>query len=348
MQKLPLKPNSKILIKTYTFESGLWYLAKSLEKRLIAEGHKVFFFPKSKYVREGTRFVRTYPEPKNPSEFKNESIRPVTAEQSVEKQITNTVIKAGVDVIISFETLMENSSWIRLVKAKTGVQVIDVPMVEWVTPKYLAGGAYNIFNQIWVLNDLAEELFSSYYQTKRVSWDFVDRDLFHSDGEGILEHSGVAFYHAGSLNPDFSTKNTDKVLKAFDKVLSRENIDVTLYLTGNIQDYNLTKIIDKHTNIAYINRVMDRNEVADLYRSVDCILAPSSREGLGLSFFEANACNCKLITTDAPPMNFHDTPYLCKPSGFKRGRGLVPLADLSVEEIHKQVVKVYEDIKNGR
>ncbi len=346
MQKLPLKPNSKILIKTYAFESGLWYLAKSLGNQLIKEGHQVVYFPKSKYTKEGSRFVRSYPKQKNPKDFERDVIRKVKAEQTVHKQIINAVIQLDIDVIISFETLMQNSSWIKLVKSKTGVKVIDVPMAEWVTPKYLATGVYNVFDSIWTLNKMAEELFISYENAESVTWDFVDRDIFY-EGEPH-NYNGIFFYHAASLNPNFSTKNTEKVIQAVDRAISKDGLEIDLTLTGNINDYSMLKIIEKHTNIKYINRVLDRKEVADLYRFVDCIIAPSSREGLGLNFYEAAACGCKLITTDAPPMNFHSTPYFCKPDGFKKDGGLIPLADLSIDEIHKQVVKVYEDIKNGR
>ena len=65
--------NKRILIKTFTFESGLWYLAKSLGDALSENGNDVCYISKAKYVKEGRSsiFKRTYPEPLNYSEFKD-------------------------------------------------------------------------------------------------------------------------------------------------------------------------------------------------------------------------------------------------------------------------------------
>lgn len=348
MEALNLKPNSNIMIKTYMFESGLWYLAKSLASKLESEGHNIFFFPKAKYVKTNGWFSRTYPEPNNKEEFSDIITYPASVIDSIGNLVVDACKKYNIDVIISFETLMETSEWVSNVKEKTGVKVIDVPMAEWVTERFLRNNFYAVFDQIWALNNLTKKMFSYYSNVVSMSWDFVDRSIFYPNEKG---NDIFTFYHMASLNPDFSTKNTELVLKAFDKILASNYSNLSLILTGFIsKDKNniMQKIIEKHNNIRYINRVLSRNEVADLYRNSHCILAPSSREGLGLNFYEAEACGCKLITTDAPPMNFHNTPYLCKPIGFSRGQGLVPLAVLSTEEIHKQVIKVYEDIKNGR
>jgi glycosyltransferase involved in cell wall biosynthesis len=349
MKKLIENP-SRILIKTYTFESGLWYLAKALGDTLIREGHKVAYIPKSKYVREkgafanSRYFVRKYLEPNNHSDFADEPIFNFDERKTVEDLVTAAAIHFKADYIISFETFMEKSKWIRIAKGKTKVKIIDVPMIEWVTPKYLEKG-YAIFDEIWTLTDVAQTFFKDYKQARRVSWDFVDRDLFHPVESKILETPNIRFYHAASLNAEYSTKNTGKVLKAFDKFLVNKNPQAELWLTGNIEGYQSIKIIEKHTNIELLDRVLDRKKVANLYKNIDCVLAPSSKEGLGLSFFESMACGCKLVTTDAPPMNSHPTLYLCKPTVLKKDRSLIPSAILDVEEIYKQIVKVYEDIK---
>jgi glycosyltransferase involved in cell wall biosynthesis len=335
-----------ILIKTFTFESGLYYLAKSLGDKLLAEGHTVIYIPKSRYINRGNMFARTYQEPENPEDFSRDIIKKFLPHRTIDSQILSMVVKYNADYIISFETLMEKSQWITVVKRKTGVKVIDVPMIEWVTPRFLDGGSYRIFDEVWTLTDVCHDKFSKYYDhAKRTSWDFVDRDLFHPVERDSEE---ITFYHAGSLNENHSSKNTGNVLKAFDLFIKRDSPKARLSLTGIINDRDSRKIIERHTNIHALDGVSSRGDIAKLYQNTDCILAPSSREGLGLSFFESLACGCKLITTDAKPMNSHKTPYLCDVSSTKNDGSLIPKAIVEAEGIYRQIKKVYEDIQNGR
>lgn len=333
---------SRILIKTYTFESGLWYLAKSLCDRLVKEGHIVAYIPKSKYVREGSRFTRKYLKQKNKSDFILEPIFDFSENLSVVDQVKAEVIRFKADYVISMETLIEKSRWVQIVKGRTGVKVIDVPMLEWVTPAYVHHG-YKIFDEVWALTDMTYDAMNEHCNCRRVSWDYVDRKLFYPAENKTLPCEDVRFYHAASLNPEFSSKNTEKVIHAFDKFLER-NPKCELWITGEIKDYNVRKVVDKHTNIVLLDKAISRKRLANLYRNVDCVIAPSSKEGLGLGFFESEACGCELITTDAPPMNDHDTPYLCKPEVLKKDKTFVPSAVLSSEEIYKQIDRAYKDI----
>lgn len=340
-----LKQSKVVLIKTYTFESGLWYLAKSLGDTLIKEGKTVIYIPKSRYTLEGSTFNRSYQEPENAGEFERDCILKFNPNKSIDSQVLNAVVKYSADCIISFETLMEKSVWISTVKNKTGVKVIDIPMVEWVTPRFLEGGSYKIFDEIWCLTDVCLEQFSAYKNSRKVGWDFVNRELFYPDIRGIFDTISVKFYHAASLNPNHSTKNTEEVLKAFDLFIKKDNPDIELWLTGKIDSRESRKILEKHTNIKVINEVLKRDEIGNLYRNTDCVVAPSQREGLGLSFFESLACGCDLITTDYPPMNSHETPYLCSISGIKRDRGLIPLAIVDAKSIYEQLKRVYTKYK---
>ena len=341
MRKL-IEKRSKILIKTYCFESGLWYLAKSLGDKLIREGHSVIYIPKARYIDNGGMFRRGYQEPLNKAEFATEPIKAFSDHISVYDQIHSVVESFGADYIISFETLIEMSRWIPIIKGKTGVKIIDVPMIEWVTKRFLPDG-YKMFDEVWTLTDVSRDLFSCCKNVRRVDWDFVDRELFYKEEHNI--GTTVKFYHAASLNTEHSTKNTDIILQAFDKFIGNVSPDTELILTGNIKGYGNLKIIERHANIKLLDEVLSRKKIAKLYQNTDCIIAPSSREGLGLSFFESEACGCKLITTDSPPMNSHLTPYLCKPIGFKKDKSLIPSAILEQEEIYKQIIKAYEDIK---
>ena len=54
-----------ILIKTFLFESGLWYLAKSLGDMLEGNDNNVYYMSKARYALEDGMFIRKYPKPKH-------------------------------------------------------------------------------------------------------------------------------------------------------------------------------------------------------------------------------------------------------------------------------------------
>lgn len=172
-------PKKNILIKTFTFESGLWYLAKSLGQVLRQEGHQVFYLPKSRYILNGKLFRRSYPQPSNSDEFSNQNILIMSDKKSIAEQIAAYIQEYKIDIIISFETLMEKSSWIGLIKKESLIKVIDVPMLEWVSMKFFQNRAYQIFNEIWGVTKITTQTFqqANYKAYYRV-WDFVDRELF--------------------------------------------------------------------------------------------------------------------------------------------------------------------------
>lgn len=338
---IELEPNQTILIKTYLHESGLFYLAKTLGDLLKSQGHKVIYLPKSKYLLRGSIFNRTYLKPTDENLLDGEAVHWCDERRPVDKQVLNAINKFEADLLISFETLMEKSQWIYKVKHNTKIKVIDVPMIEWVTPRLLSGKSYVIFDEIWCLTDQCKEFFKDYPQAKRISWDFVDRDLFHPVEK---EQGAVHFYHAASLNPEYSTKNTDLVIKAFDRFM-RDEPEATLTISGLVTKSESKQIVQKHNNIHVIDEVLDRNALAAIYRKSHCVLAPSSREGLGLSLYEAEACDCLVVTTDIAPMNEGSTKYLCRTTGIKRDQKLVPLGILEAKDICDQIKRAYGDIK---
>jgi glycosyltransferase involved in cell wall biosynthesis len=330
----------RYLIKTYCYESGLFYLSKNLGDKLLSEGHVVVYAPKAKYILDGRVYRRVYPSQKNPDEFKRDIILPFTAKRPVSYLMHNAIIKYKIDTVISFETLMEKGQWVAKIKARDKVKMIDVPMVEWVTPSYVKNGSYDVFDEIWCLTDLTKQVFDM-PKAKRVNFDLVDRSIFYPPES--KQNDIVTFYHAGSLNPDHSTKNTDLVVAAFNRFLRVNNPKAKLIFTGSTERI----AIDNHTNILHIDRVLNRNEIGKIYREADVVLAPSQKEGLGLSLYEAQACGCKIITTDAAPMNEVEADYLCRVDKLKRDRGFIPLAFVNEDEIYNQIKQAYEDIING-
>jgi glycosyltransferase involved in cell wall biosynthesis len=337
---LDIEPNQTILIKTYLHESGLFYLAKSLGDLLKKAGHKVIYMPKSKYLLRGSLFNRTYLKANDEDLLNGEIVHLCDERKSIESQVINASVKYNATVLISFETLMEKSHWIYKVKHITGMKIIDVPMIEWVSENLLNGKSYVLFDEIWCLTDQCYEYFNKYSKAKRISWDYIDHDLFST----VQKEEGVVrFYHAGSLNDEYSTKNTDLVIKAFER-FSEKNPNSELIVSGLIKDRETLNIVKKHNNIIVIDGVLKREDMIDIYKKSHCVVIPSSREGLGMSLYEASACGSLVITTNCPPMNEFNTKYLCNTSGIKRDRSLVPLNILSVDSIYDQMINVYGDI----
>jgi glycosyltransferase involved in cell wall biosynthesis len=155
----------------------------------------------------------------------------------------------------------------------------------------------------------------------------------------------VNFLHLASTNPDYSSKNTNAVARMFDQFIRREGANCHLHIQG-VPDKKTQLLIEKHTNISNISKVISREELSKLYKKSDCIIAPSSREGLSLALYEGLASGCKVITTDAEPMNYINTPYLCKTSSRRRDRSLVPLAVIDDSSLYQNIKRVYEDLKN--
>ena len=337
---MDLRNHKNILIKSYGHESGLLYLSLSLYKHLSDLGLNVKFIPKSKYIKKNSRYISSYLPIS--SEYRH-LFYPFVSGVNVDNQIVDAINDHKATLVVSFETLMQNLSWVSKVR-KAGVKVIDVPMLEWVSPIYFKKMSYKLFDEIWAVTDYSMETFEAqgYRNVKRVGWDFVDRELFFE--EAVPSEEGIYhFYHQGSLNPYHSSKNTNLVLRAFERLNLDYGYAIKLTLTGKIEDENQQKIIKKHTNIHKYNEVLSRENIGNLYRKVNCVVVPSLKEGLGLSLFEASACGCQLITTDAPPMNSHNTTYLCKVSSFKQDGSLVPIAQLTVDSVYKQMKKSYED-----
>jgi hypothetical protein len=142
-----------VLIKTYCFESGLWYLAKSLGDLLESQGHKVYYIPKSKYELVSASFRRTYLEPHNSEEFEGSDILPIRTEDAIDRQILKHVIKYDIKYLVSFETFMEKGNWLTPLKRRfrDKLKIIDVPMAEWVGQRYLDSRSYRMFDEICFL-----------------------------------------------------------------------------------------------------------------------------------------------------------------------------------------------------
>lgn len=333
--------NKNILIKTYLSESGLFYLAKSLGD-ILSENNNVTYISKAKYKRGelASTFRRYYPEPYDDKLLDGLKHITLSDKASVGNQILNIVRSNNIDVIISFETFMRKGQWVSKVKRGSKVKVFDVPMPEWTEDRFISNNSYSMFNEIWCLTDTAYSIFSKYRARKKMSWDYVDRSVFSPslDKNNI---KNLTFYHPGPVNPGFSQKNTTQVISAFIKFSEQGSVDARLIISGQLSGEDAV-MAKKCKNIILISKVLDREGVAGLYDGAHCVVLPSTREGLGLGFYEAKAMGCGIITTDADPMNKH-SDYLCKIISYNKNETPVPFAITSDTKILEQLNRYYED-----
>jgi cell division GTPase FtsZ/glycosyltransferase involved in cell wall biosynthesis len=333
--------NKKILIKTYLSESGLWYLAKSLGD-ILSKNNEVFYVSKSKYKKEalGGSFRRYYPEPYDKELLSGVSCFNLSEKKAIEGQLLKIVKENKIDMIISFETFMMKGQWVSNIKSKTGIRIIDVPMPEWVNKRFVESNSYSIFDEVWCLSETSYKIFKKYKNKKQISWDYVDRGLFvPAVDKGGLER--LCFYHPGPVNPGFNQKNTIQTLEAFSEFSRTSGSDAVLLVSGRLNEEEAL-IAKKCKNIILINDVLKREDVVKLYDKSHCIVAPSTREGLGLGFYEAKAMNCDIITVDADPMNKH-SEYLCEVISYNKNETHVPFATTSSSKILEQLNRYYED-----
>lgn len=333
--------NKNILIKTYLAESGLFYLAKSLGD-ILSENNNVTYISKAKYKQGelASTFRRYYPEPYDDELLDGLKHITLSDKASVGDQILNIVKSNNIDVIISFETFMRKGQWVSKVKRGSKVKVFDVPMPEWTEDRFISNNSYSMFNEIWCLTDTAYSIFSKYRARKKMSWDYVDRSVFSPS----LDKSNIknlTFYHPGPVNPGFSQKNTTQVISAFTKFSEQGSVDAKLIISGRLAEKDAV-MAKKCKNIILISKVLDRKGVVDLYDGAHCVILPSTREGLGLGFYEAKAMGCGIITTDADPMNKH-SDYLCEIISYNKNETPVPFALTSDVKILEQLNRYYED-----
>lgn len=333
--------NTTFIFKTYLFESGLYYLARSLELVLAKNNNKVIYFPKAKYRQDGTRFIKVYPKPTAAEYDKVNHILPKMS--PIDSQMEGIIKDNNVQYIISFETLMNTGQWVSRLKSRTDVKIIDVPMSEWVVERFVKNKSYKIFDEIWALTNSCEKIFSSYKNLNRTSWDYASNCNFDSIKR---DDDIITFYHPASTHTSSgnSSKNTLEVLRAFSKFSKEAN--VKLIVSGLLSSAEQAEA-RKCRNILIINKNIDRKDILKFYEESHCLLAPSTREGLGLAFYEAKSAGCSIITSDADPMRVH-TKYLCKISEKSNDNSFISITKCDAESILEQLKAYYEDCKMAK
>jgi len=334
-----------ILIKTYLSESGLFYLAKSLGDAL-SENNNVYYVSKSKYIDTRGFFKRVYPQPSDPTLLDGMQVFSLTEKKPIYNQILEIVKSKSIDEVISFETFMKKAQWVSGIKNVCDVSVVDVPMSEWVSGNFVRNDSYKIFDKIWCLTDTSYKIFDSYDNKVRTSWDYVDRSLFDLS-LSKKDEDNLLFYHQGPLFPSgFSQKNTIRVIEAY-LMFDEANPGASKLIISGKLSKKEAELAEKSKNIILITDVIERREIADIYSRAHCVICPSTREGLGLSFFEAKSMGCSIITTDVDPMNIH-TDYLCEVISYNNSESMVPHAVTTAQRIFEQINIFYKDFKMSK
>lgn len=309
-----------IAVITYPFISGLYYLSDSFKFHQESIGNKVYLIPKRNFVYKDGRW-----RPKINSKISG--FLDIREDISYEIQILNYLKKFNIKKIFSFETFLRDSAWIKAV-ISYGAEIIDIPMPEWSQRQDLESGRYKVFSEVYCLTDQSYFLFKKHSNAVSKSWDYCPRlDKVEKEKNKIL-----TLYHPGS-NAEINQKNTKLLLNDFYKV-SHKNI--RLIISGFIDQ----PIKDGRVN--YIGKNISRQEIYNAYKSSDCIISPSSREGLGMCFYEAKKFSCDIITTDSDPMREH-SKYLCKVSEYNKTDSLVPISVIKPGSILEQINRYYED-----
>lgn len=310
----------KVGIITYAETSGLYYLADRLSKGFLSE-QQVVFFPKIRILKKNGVYVKDI-------SMKIEDNRFVgnISTNTYVSDIVKYCKEEKISLLYSLESLLSKE----LVELTHCLDIIDIPMLEWVSKKDLKNNRYNIFKDIYCVSDICHEVFSKHYFCKRLPVR-LKKGFFDS-----LERDRRLFYHQCSTNKNFSHKNTFETLIAFYK-FSKKFPDAKFVLTGYMTKEEIS-LAKKIKNITFFDKILEVDEICGYFKTSGCFVAPSVKEGLGLGYIEAKEFGAKVISTDYSPMNeFSD--YNCK-AVIRPDSSLQPRAYVSSDEILNKM-KIY-------
>lgn len=118
---------------------------------------------------------------------------------------------------------------------------------------------------------------------------------FYYRGEDKIynKNSKLKLIYAGKFS---RAKGVIYLLKAFEKVKDKYNIELILAGSGTGEEYDeIISYSQKMSDKVKLYGYMDTQEIADLFRSCDIFVMPSFYEGLSLVTIEAMACDLKVV-----------------------------------------------------
>ena len=130
-----------------------------------------------------------------------------------------------------------------------------------------------------------------------------DLEFYYKDEDKIYnKNSKLKLIYAGKFS---RAKGVIYLLKAFEKVKDKYNIELILAGSGTGEEYDeIISYSQKMSDKVKLYGYMDTQEIADLFRSCDIFVMPSFYEGLSLVTIEAMACDLKVVMNELE--NFMD------------------------------------------
>lgn len=130
-----------------------------------------------------------------------------------------------------------------------------------------------------------------------------DLEFYYKDEDKIYnKNSKLKLIYAGKFS---RAKGVIYLLKAFEKVKDKYNIELILAGSGTGEEYDeIISYSQKMSDKVKLYGYMDTQEIANLFRSCDIFVMPSFYEGLSLVTIEAMACDLKVVMNELE--NFMD------------------------------------------
>jgi glycosyltransferase involved in cell wall biosynthesis len=98
-------------------------------------------------------------------------------------------------------------------------------------------------------------------------------------------------------------KNRVGLLAIYSELLRKSSNTTLLFLVGKPLPDSTRSKLDSQTSSRVIEfHHVNNEELRALYSTAECLVFPSKYEGFGWPLAEAQACGCRVITTNRPPM----------------------------------------------
>jgi len=170
--------------------------------------------------------------------------------------------------------------------------------------------------------------------------------------------------YVGRLSPE---KNVEGLIKAFEMLISKFDLNIILKLTGDERKLNFGISKSVRDKIEFVGHPGDEHLI-ELYRNALLFVFPSFYEGFGLPPLEAMACGCPVVISNVAslPEVCGDAAYYVDPNNIESiaegvykvltdealrqsmiEKGIERAQLLSWEKSAREHIKVFEEVANG-
>ena len=169
----------------------------------------------------------------------------------------------------------------------------------------------------------------------------VDTEIFRPVNKNkiINNPSDITFLHVAGFGVWCNRKGTNTLIKAFQLLETHP-------LHPKLQIYSIPPYYRPLPNNINM-RCGNIKNPANLYQLGEIYIAPSRKEGFGLSNYEAMACGLPILTTDAEPMNelIIDKIFAIPCQQKKEGLIDAPVCTIEPENLADNIIAVAEQYK---